>query len=464
MNMKTRRFLPAFLSFVLLLSLSAAPFAAAAGNETSKQVEDPNIQTKAALLVDDTTGAILYQKNIHKELYPASLTKIMTCLLTLKAIDAGKLSLDQKITAPGAAFEGLDPDGSTANIKEGEVLTVRQLLYCMMVVSANEAANILAVTVGGTADKFVTMMNKEAKSLGCKNTHFANPIGLQDEQHYTSAWDLYLITEAGMKYSEFMTVCDTADIVIPATNLSKQRHLYSTNYLICSYRAAGYIYKEAHGVKTGSTSDAGHCLVSTATKHSMKLVSVVLGGESKKLPNGTTRVMSFYETTRLFKWAFGNFSYQTVLTSNDLLGSMPVTLSKRANQVPLHVAEDIQIMMPSNLKPEDLTRTLRFTKKTTEAPVKKGEKLGEVILSHGKTVYATVPLVAYNNVSASKSLVVLHSIKVFFDSTIVRVLCVLAGVLVVALVVWKLTVGRRRYRYGKSVSGPKGYHGKRRRF
>ena len=462
--MKTRRFLPAFLSLALLFSLCAAPFAAATGGKAAGQVDDPDIQTKAALLVDETTGAILYQKNIHKELYPASLTKIMTCLLTLKAIDAGKLSLDQKITAPAAAFEDLDPDGSTANIKEGEVLTVRQLLYCLMVVSANESANILAVTIAGTTGKFVAMMNREAKSLGCKNTHFENPIGLQDDRHYTSAWDLYLITEAGMRYSEFMTICDTADIVIPATNLSKQRHLYSTNYLICSYRATGYLYKEAHGVKTGSTSDAGHCLVSTATKNSMKLVSVVLGGQSVKLPNGTTRVMSFYETTRLFKWAFSSFSYQTVLTSNDLLGSMPVTLSKRAGQVPLHVAEDVRIMMPVNLKPEDLTRTLRFTQKSAEAPVKKGEKLGEIILSHGKTVYATIPLVAYTNVAASKPLVILHSIKVFFSLTIVRVLCVLAGALLVALVVWKLTVGRRRYRSGKSVSRPKGYHGKNRHF
>ncbi len=458
--MKTRRFLPAFLSFVLLFSLCATPFAAAAKNETVQPVTDPNIQAKAALLVDETTGAILYQKNIHKELYPASLTKIMTCLLTLKAIDSGKLSLDQKITAPAAAFEGLDPDGSTAGIQEGEVLTVRQLLYCLMVVSANEAANILAVTVGGTVDKFVAAMNQEAKSLGCKNTHFANPIGLQDDQHYTSAWDLYLITKEALKYSEFMKICDTSDIVIPATNLSKQRHLYSTNYLICSYRAAGYLYKDAHGIKTGSTSDAGHCLVSTATHRSMKVISVMLGTESEKLPNGTTRVMSFYETARLFKWAFNTFSYQTVLTSNDLLGSMPVTLSKRTNQVPLHVAQDVQIMMPSNLKPEDLTRTLRFTKKTTEAPVKKGEKLGEIILSYGKTVYATVPLVAYNSVSATRSLVVLHAVQVFFDMTIVRVLCVLAGLLLAALAVWKLTVGRRRYRYGKSVSRSKGYRGK----
>lgn len=459
--MKTRRFLSTFLAVTLLVNLLALP-ASAVKSQSAAQVEDPNIQAKSALLVDEKNGTILYQKNIHRELYPASLTKIMTCLLVMKALKSGKLSLEQKITAPEKAFHGLASDGSTANIQEGEILTVEQLLYCMMVVSANESANILAVTVGGSVKKFVSMMNNEAKSLGCKNTHFANPIGLQDSRHYTSAWDLYLITKEAMKYDEFMTICDTSDIVIPATNLSKQRHLYTTNYLLSSYRATGYIDREAHGIKTGSTSDAGHCLVSTATRNSMNVLSVVMGCDTVKLPSDGTRVMSFYETTRLFNWAFKNFSYKTVLTSNDLLGSMPVTLSKKASQVTLHTAKDVEIIMPSNLTPDDLTRTLRFTQKTAEAPVKKGEKLGEVQLSYGDTVYATVPLVAYNQVEASTSLVILHRIRVFFHMTIVRILLGLAFFLLIALVVWKLTVGRQRYRYGKSVSTQKRYHGKKR--
>ena len=241
--MKTNRFLSVFLLVVLVMSLCVTPFAAA--DETSAPVEEPDIQCKAALLVDANTGGIVYAKNEHQELYPASLTKIMTALLTLEAIDEGKLSMDQNLTATATALEGLSADGSSANIQVGETMSVRNLLYCMLVVSANEACDILAEGVSGSVSAFVDAMNAKAQELGCKNTHFVNPNGLHDPQHYTSAWDLYLITRAAMEYEDFMTICDTADIVIPATNLSAERHLYTTNYLISTWRATGYLYSGA---------------------------------------------------------------------------------------------------------------------------------------------------------------------------------------------------------------------------
>ncbi|MCI2057684.1 MAG: D-alanyl-D-alanine carboxypeptidase [Oscillibacter sp.] len=484
--MKTRRFLSVFSFFnlnrpqparhrgpgagptavlllaALLCSLLLSPMALA--EEAAKQIPDPAVDARAALLVDEKTGAVLYAKNEHEELYPASLTKIMTCLLVLRAVAEGKLSLDQQITAPAEAFRNLDKDGSTANIKVGETLSVENLLYCLMVVSANEAANILAVTVGGDVDTFVDSMNAEAEKLGCKNTHFANAIGLQDSRHYTSAWDLYLITKEAMTHKAFMTICDTADIVIPATNLSAERHLYTTNYLLSNWRAHGYKYANAHGVKTGSTSDAGHCLVSTASKNGKAFISVVLGAQRIVGSNGVANVKSFSETSRLFEWGFSNFSYQTVLTANDMLASMPVTLSKKADSVALHPTEDVEILMPSALQPEDLARTIRFEKKSAEAPVKKGEKLAEVTLSYDGTVYATVPLVSVAEVLPSRSLLILHQVRIFFEKPLVRVLGVVLLLLIAALVIWKITVGRRRYRYGKSVRPQRGYHGRRRPF
>lgn len=462
--MKTRRFFSVFLLIVLLCSLFLTPFAAADGSDSAKQIPDPDIQAKAALLVDQKTGSILYAKNEHEELYPASLTKIMTCLLVLEAVDSGKLSLDQEITAPAEAFSGLDDDGSTAGIQAGEVLTVKNLLYCMMVVSANESCNILAITVAGSISDFVDKMNDKATALGCKNTHFANPIGLQDTQHYTSAWDLYLITKEAMTHGEFMTICDTPDVIIPATNMSAQRHLYTTNYLLSQFRAIGYLDKDAHGVKTGSTSDAGHCLVSTATRGSLSLISVLLGAQQVTLPSGKTQVQSFSETSRLFDWGFDNFAYQTVLTTNDMLATMPVTLSKEVNYVTLHPDKDLAVLMPKALTPDDLTKTIRFEKKSVEAPVTEGETLAEVQLSYSNTVYATVPLVALNSVSASKMLVFGHQIHLFFSHILVKILCVLLILLAIALIGWKLTVGRQRYRSGKSVRRPRNYRGRRRPF
>ena len=460
--MKTNRFLSVFLLVVLVMSLCVTPFAAA--DETSAPVEEPDIQCKAALLVDANTGGIVYAKNEHQELYPASLTKIMTALLTLEAIDEGKLSMDQNLTATATALEGLSADGSSANIQVGETMSVRNLLYCMLVVSANEACDILAEGVSGSVSAFVDAMNAKAQELGCKNTHFVNPNGLHDPQHYTSAWDLYLITRAAMEYEDFMTICDTADIVIPATNLSAERHLYTTNYLISTWRSRGYINSDARGIKTGSTSEAGHCLVSSAVRGSLSFISVVLGGDRVTLENNEIRTYSFYDTNLLFNWAFDSFSYQTVLEANQpITREAAVSLSK-IDHVTLVPANEVEVLLPKSLKPEDLEQTVTLKADPVEAPIAEGQVLGTMTLSYDGKEYATVDLLANNAVEASRLLVFWRDVKEFFSRTSVKIAAVVLLVLIVLLLLWNLIFGRRRYRYGRSVSSgrPRSYRGRRR--
>ena len=458
--MKAKRFLSVFLLFVLLVSLTATPFAAA---EEPTLPEDPDIQAKAALLVDANTGAIVYAKNEHPELYPASLTKIMTALLVVEAIDKGQLSLDQEVTAP-STIESLDTDGSTANIKPGEIMTVEQLLYCMLVVSANEACVILAEAVSGSVDAFVDQMNEKAQALGCENTHFVNPTGLHDSQHYTSAWDLYLITKEALTHKDFVRISDTGDITLPATNLHEARALHSTNYLISVWRSRGYINKNAHGIKTGSTSEAGHCLVSSAAKGSLSFISVVLGCDRLTLEDGEIRTMSFYETNRLFQWGFDNFSYKTILTADEYPKEVAVSLSK-IDHVTVHPARDVEILMPNDLEPEDLERTITLNSDPVEAPITTGDKLGTIQLSYQGTVYATEDLLALNDVEASRLLTFWRDVKLFFAKPAVKIAGVVLAVLLVVVLLWKLIFGRRRYRYGRRVgfSRRESYRGRRRR-
>ena len=457
--MKAKRFLSVFLLFVLLVSLTATPFAAA---EEPTLPEDPDIQAKAALLVDANTGAIVYAKNEHQELYPASLTKIMTALLVVEAIDKGQLSLDQEVTA-SSTIESLDTDGSTANIKPGEIMTVEQLLYCMLVVSANEACVILAEAVSGSVDAFVDQMNEKAQALGCENTHFVNPTGLHDSQHYTSAWDLYLITKEALTHKDFVRISDTGDITLPATNLHEARALHSTNYLISVWRSRGYINKNAHGIKTGSTSEAGHCLVSSAAKGSLSFISVVLGCDRLTLEDGEIRTMSFYETNRLFQWGFDNFSYKTILTADEYPKEVAVSLSK-IDHVTVHPARDVEILMPNDLEPEDLERTITLNSDPVEAPITTGDKLGTIQLSYQGTVYATEDLLALNDVEASRLLTFWRDVKLFFARPAVKIVGIVVVVLLVLLLLWKLVFGRRRYRYGRSVGRGRnqGYRGRRR--
>ena len=205
-----------FLSIFFLVLILALPLTAPAG-----AIEEMDVAAKAALLVDPDTGEVLHAQNIHDRLYPASLTKIMTALLVLEAIDAGELSLDTVVTASASAIEAVPSDGSTANIKTGDSHPVDTLLHCIMVVSANEACNILPETVSGTMDAFVDRMNDRAAELGCTNTHFVTTNGLHDDDHYTSAWDLYLIIQEARRYEKFLELCDTAYVNKPATARKK---------------------------------------------------------------------------------------------------------------------------------------------------------------------------------------------------------------------------------------------------
>ena len=303
--MKIRRFLSVFLLTCLLCALFT-PQALA--------LEDPDIRAKAAILVDGETGTVLYDKNMHEELPMASITKVMSALLVLEAVDRGQLRMDQSVTATESSMKGMVEDGSTADIKVGETLTVEQLLYCMLVISANETCNILGEAVSGSVDAFVEKMNQRAQELGCQNTHFANTTGLTQSGHYSSAWDIYLITREAMKHDDFMTIVNTKAYTVPATNMTeKERELHSTNALISNWRMTGYLYSGAQGIKTGTTDAAGHCLVSSAIRGSRTLISVVLGCEEVKSEKGGTRVESFTETARLFDWGFDNFSTRTVL-------------------------------------------------------------------------------------------------------------------------------------------------------
>ena len=454
--MKTKRFFGSFFLALPLVGLLAVPAEAA-------WVTDPDVEAKAALLIDQKTGAVLYALNEHDELYPASLTKIMTCLLVLEAVDEGRLTLSQEITATPTALEGLAEDGSTAGIEAGEALTVEELLYCLMVVSANEAGAILAEKISGTVESFVDRMNAKARELGCENTHFMNPHGYHDSQHYTSAWDLYLITKAALEHPMFMTVCDASSHIVPATNLSPERQLNNTNFLIRSGRE--YYNPDVHGVKTGSHSQAGNCLVSTAQHASMDLLCVILGADRIQDEKGIWWTYSFVYTDKLYNWAFDNFSYQVILKEDDVAGEAPVSLSS-TDHVTLRPERAVELLLPKGVELEELEKTLTLKSDPAEAPIAEGDVLGTMTITLDGEELAEVDLLAFTSVEASRLRVLWRDVKQFFSTTAAKV--VLGVLLALAAVFggWRLLFSRRRYRYGRSVGGGRRrgvYRGPRRR-
>ncbi len=457
--MKIRRILSVFLATLMLstICLSVPAYAAPTdeAKASSKSAATIDIKAKAALLVDESCGLTLYDKNAHEKMYPASLTKIMTALLTLEAVSKGQLTMNQVVTVSASAMSGLDEDGSTAGIVAGEKVTVQDLLYCLMVISANETANILAETVAGSTSEFVKLMNAKAQELGCENTHFANPSGLHNTNHYTTAWDMYLITRAAMKYDQFMEICNTKQYDMPATNKSEARELHTTNFLISTWRDGDYFYDRedinayAEGVKTGTTDEAGHCLVSTAVCGDRRVISVVLGAGTQETAGGNTKVLSFSETVRLFDWGFDNFSMQTVVTEDEVIQEVPVDLSKETNCVLVHPAQDAQALLPNGVDVTKLERKVTLPNEIVDAPIAAGDELGTLTISYNGTDYVSVPLLAMSDVNANRFLVVKDAISDFFHLTVVRIILVLLVIVAILFVVWWRMRGRDR-RYGKS--------------
>lgn len=454
--MKKYRFCSLFLTLLLLLSLCALPAAA---------LDDPAPNCGAAIVVDGDYGEVLYDHNAFEKMYPASITKVMTSLLVMEAIEEGTLTLDQPITASESAV--VLPEGSsTAGIKAGEILTVEQLLYCDLVSSANEACSILAETVGGSIINFVAMMNDKARELGMENTHFVNPHGLHDEDHYTTAYDIYLMARAAMEYDTFRTIVSTTKYVVPATNMADERTLYTTNALLDNWKIAGYTYSRAIGIKTGSTTPAGQCLVSAAVDpEGRTFYCVVLGARNVENEDGSYTRYSFKESKRLLEWAFENFERRVLLdgTFTQVIREVPVTLSDETDYVLAEPVGSIEATMPTDYDEDKAEFRIELVE-SVEAPVEKGVKLGTVTFVYDGEVYGTLDMVAADSVARSEFQYYVKTTTEYLSLWWVKAAIAAFVFLVLVLILWLAVIRpRRRRRRRYSSARRSGYRGSRRR-
>lgn len=395
--MKIRKLFSLLLLLSLLLgALSLPVLAEAADGDDDTVSSDFELNAKAGILLDMNTGRTVYEKNIDERIYPASLTKIMTCLI---ALENGNLS--DTVTIGEGAFAGLDGNSSTAGLQVGEQLSLSDLLYCLMLSSGNEAANAVAEHIAGSTADFVRMMNERAYALGCVDTHFANPHGLHDEEHYTTVRDLVAITRAALKSENFKTITNTAEYVLPATNLSGERTLKTTNLLIDPSTSNSFYYRRAIGIKTGYTTPAGRCVISCAKGDGMYFLAVVCGAETTLLDSGDVRMESFPECIRLFDYGFDQFSYVTVISPLYPLAQITVNNSAASQIVSLAPAEEIRLLLPKNYDPELLDVDPQPSGVSVDAPVFSGDVLGSVRVYYDGELLGTTELLAINDVARS---------------------------------------------------------------
>lgn len=429
-------------TIALLLALATLcslvlPCAAADLNQVSKLVQEKTVDAKAALLVNisnDDGDVIYFEQNARDRVYPASITKVMTALLVMEAIERGNLSLDQQVTAGVETWLGIPADGSTAEIQIGEVMTVEQLLYCLLLPSANEAANVLAQEVSGQVSSFVALMNQRATELGCVSTHFVNPHGIHDPEHYTTCYDLYLIARKAMEYDTFRKIVSTDEIVIPPTNMtSKERVYYNTNGLLTNKKYSGYVFDGCIGIKTGSTDAAGYCLLSAARREGTTLLSVVMGADTVVDIDGTHR-HQFSESASLLQWGFDNFSYHSIMDSRSPVAEVRVDLAKDVDSVLIAPAESLSALLPNDVTGKSFSTSIEKEERVN-APVEAGQKLGTMTVYLQNRPYGTVDLVALEDVERSDFLARKKDVEDVLSSLWFRVglLAVGAGILLFIL-------------------------------
>ena len=342
----------------------------------------PSINGASAILIDNRTNKVLYSKNEDTKMFPASTTKIMTAIITLE-----NCSLDEQATA---SFDAVNiPEGyATADIKIGETFTVEQLLEMLLVHSANDAANVLAEHVGGSLESFVSIMNTKANELGLTNTHFTNAYGLQDDNHYTTARDLATIMKYCLQNEDFRRICGLASCAIPATNMSEPRTYASTNQLVIAGNNNYYPYVTTG--KTGFTSDAKHCLVSSAYNNDLELICVVLGSED-----------NFGDTRAIYNYAYSTYSIKDIVKENDTVTTISVkNASYNTKNLDLVVSEDIPALVSNSVDINSIEPQISL-KEIIEAPIEKGSVLGRVTYSVEGVNYTT-DLIAFSNVEKTR--------------------------------------------------------------
>jgi D-alanyl-D-alanine carboxypeptidase (penicillin-binding protein 5/6) len=360
-----------------------------------------------------------------------------------------------RITVTKKILDELSGTGSSmAGIQVGDVATAYQLLNCMMVPSGNDAALTLADYVGnGDVNKFVDMMNEKAKALGCTNTHFTNPHGLHDPNHYTSAADLIKITRYAMTKPYFMSICSQTFYTykpVGGPNAGKSATLSSTNLMMNRNAADGkYYYVYTKGIKTGHTDESGYCLVSTASADGYSYLCVVLGAPAVDQSGAAVPTHNeMLDTAALYRWALRSLELKQIVGTNDTVGEIKLNYAWNKDTLRLQAEKSYSAVLPKGIAASSIILS-KNVPRSIDAPVRKGQVVGTATLSYANEKLATVNLVAAESVDRSELLHTTDIVKTIFTSTWFLVIASLIVFLVVLYIVLAIIYNRKRKKLRK---------------
>lgn len=404
-----------------------------------------DVDAEAVYFINLDTGKVIYEKDADKKVYPASTTKIMTALLALENIpDLDTPQIELKLYIQNALS---GTGASLAGILRGETFTPRELLYAALLPSGNEAAMMLGDYVGdGSLDYFAEMMNEKAAELGAVNTHFVNASGMHDDDHYATAYDMYLITMAALENETFREIVSTNYYYAGEDQNGNPLHWNTTNFLISP--GSTYYYPYATGVKTGTTDEAGRCLVSTAEKDGYHYLMVMMGApqydfNGEKLEEN----MVFKQTIGLYDWAFSSFSNKTLIEKDVGVGEVPLKLARGGKDYLLIKSGEVFTdLLPNEIEASSITMELDLPA-VINAPIEEGDQVGTIRLMLAGEEIGSVPAVAAEDVDASLIATLIDQFKRLFRSFLAKFIVVFVILSIIAYIIITVLRGRNKNRY-----------------
>ncbi len=361
--------------------------------------EELNLATnaKSAILIEASTGEIIFEKNSHERLVPASMTKMMSMLLIIESIEKGIISWDEMVTvSENASSMG----GSQILLETNEKMSVSDLFKGIAVASGNDAVVAMAEKIAGTEDAFVNMMNNRAKELGLKDTNFKNPHGLDTANHYSSAYDMAMIAKELVKHEEVFKYTSIYEDYL-RQNTDKEIWLVNTNKLV-------RFYDGVDGLKTGYTAGAGYCLTATAKKNGMRIIAVAMGEPDSKTRNA--------EITSMLDYAFAQYEIETVLSTDSVLGKRKVEKGKD-EYVTIVPTKNINLLYKKTDDRKNVTYDVKID--SLKVPIKKGDIVGKVEIKDGNNILNTIDVTVNNDVKKANVFeLYLRNLKNIFNGNI----------------------------------------------
>ena len=363
-------------------------------------IPEPNfkIYSNGAVLIDSNTGKVLAGKDIDKKVYPASTTKILTAIIAIE-----NCNLDDNLTASRNAVMCIPSGYSNAGIQAGETISFRDLLDMFLIHSANEVGYIFAEHIAGSVENFADLMNKKAAEIGCTNTHFTNPSGIHDVEHYTTAYDMALIARYCMQNQTFRDTVSKVSCKIAPTDKYQERYFKNTNDLIDS--SSKYYYEYAIGIKTGFTTQAKNCLIAASVKDNVELITVALGAEA----TDDGRSGRYVDTINLFNYGFENYKFQEIVSANTVVQEIVIqNATKDTKNLPLLIKSSISTTVATNFDLNSVDYEITLDENIT-APIAKGKVLGKISYTIDGIEYSS-DLIAANDVEKSNFLLIVMQI------------------------------------------------------